>query len=259
VTQVGLLVAGGVLARGVLGVLRRQPPGGADRWERTNYRDASVSLLAGPAVVLAGSVAAAAGAPTRSLAVAAVGVGVTAGALGHYDDSVAIRTETPADKGFRGHVAAAMTGRLSGGAVKALGIGAVGLLAAGAVARRPLDRLVAGGVIAGTANLVNLLDLRPGRALKAYALASTPLLRGRYGRLVAGPLGAALVLLPEDLGERVMLGDAGANGLGALLGLRLAAGTSPRGRLALLAGLAAPRRVRPTSIHLRSPHSPCCC
>jgi len=75
--------------------------------------------------------------------------------------------------------------------------------------------------------------------LKAYALASAPLLRGRYGPLVAGPLGAAVAILPEDVGERVMLGDAGANGLGALLGLRLAAGTSPRGRLALLTGLAA--------------------
>jgi hypothetical protein len=230
---------GGALARAALGLAHTRPPGGAEYWSRTNYRDARVSLLAGPAVVLAGGVAAAANAPTRSLGAAAVGAAVVAGALGHYDDSTAVAVETPTDKGFCGHLRAAAAGRLSGGVVKAVGIGAVSVIAAGAVTRRPVDRLIAGGVIAGTANLVNLLDLRPGRALKAYTIAGIPLLRGRYGPLVAGPLGAAVAMLPEDLSEHVMLGDCGANGLGALLGLRLAAGASPRGRLALLAGLGA--------------------
>lgn len=233
------LLIGGVLARGAYELLRRRPPGGAEYWSRTNYRKAQVSLLAGPAVVLAGGAAAAAASPTRPLAAAAVGTAVVAGALGHYDDSAATAVEAATDKGLRGHARAAAAGRLSGGVVKAVGIGAVSVLAAGAVTRRPFDRLVAGGVIAGTANLVNLLDLRPGRALKAYTLAGIPLLRGRYGPLVAGPLGAAVATLPSDLAERVMLGDCGANGLGALLGLRLAAGASPRGRLALLAGLGA--------------------
>jgi UDP-N-acetylmuramyl pentapeptide phosphotransferase/UDP-N-acetylglucosamine-1-phosphate transferase len=196
-----------------------------------------VSLLAGPAVVVAGSVTAALGAPDKKLAAAALAVGLAAGGVGRYDDTCG--AEEAAAKGFRGHLRAASAGRLSGGAVKVLGIGAVSVLAAGAVSRSPAQRLVAGGVIAGAANLVNLLDLRPGRALKAYTLAATPLLSGPYGGLLSGPVGAAVALLPDDLGERVMLGDAGANGLGALLGLRLAAGASPRGRIALLAGLAA--------------------
>jgi len=233
------LLIGGVLARAVLGLAHCRPPGGAEYWSRTNYRDARVSLLAGPAVVLAGGTVAAASAPTRPLAAAALGTAVVAGALGHYDDSAATTVETPTDKGFRGHLRAAAAGRLSGGVVKAAGIGVASVIAAGAVTRRPVDRLVAGGVIAGTANLLNLLDLRPGRALKAYIMAGIPLLRGRYGPLVAGPLGAAAAMLPEDLAEHVMLGDCGANGLGALLGLRLAAGATPRGRLALLAGLGA--------------------
>src|SRR5664279_3942489 len=103
---------------------------------------------------------------------------------------------------------------------------------------------VAAGVVAGTANLVNLLDLRPGRALKAVLVAGAPLVlgRGSGGGLVAGPAGVALALLPGDLAERRMLGDAGANALGAVLGVGWAAGggrASPGRRIVALVVLAA--------------------
>jgi hypothetical protein len=102
------------------------------------------------------------------------------------------------------------------------------------------DAVLTTGLVAGTANLVNLLDLRPGRAAKAAALAAAAGLGGPSGSLVAGPLGASLAVLPADLGERVMLGDCGANAVGALLGLRLAAVPGRRARagaLAVVAGL----------------------
>jgi hypothetical protein len=101
------------------------------------------------------------------------------------------------------------------------------------------DAILTTGLVAGTANLINLLDLRPGRAGKAGALVAAATLGGPAGGLVAGPLGATLAALPEDLGERIMLGDCGANALGALLGLRLASIPGRAPRAGLLAGVVA--------------------
>jgi hypothetical protein len=78
-------------------------------------------------------------------------------------------------------------------------------------------------VIAESANIINLLDLRPGRAGKVVAAANLGLLGGPSGGLAAAALGATGAVLPDDLCERTMLGDCGANALGALLGVQLAA------------------------------------
>ena len=108
--------------------------------------------------------------------------------------------------------------------------------------RRAVNVALGAGVIAGTANLVNLLDLRPGRALKAGAIMPrTAAVRSRKRRAgtCSGRSGAAGALLPADLDEQIMLGDTGANAYGALIGLAVVARTGPARRAALLAGLAA--------------------
>jgi UDP-N-acetylmuramyl pentapeptide phosphotransferase/UDP-N-acetylglucosamine-1-phosphate transferase len=181
-----------------------------------------------------GAVAGGAGAPA---AVAGLG----AAAFGALDDLAG----DSASKGLRGHLAAAGRGELTTGVIKIMGLGASGLIAA-----RMLDRsagrnglmstLVGGAVIAGSANIANLLDLRPGRALKVVLLLAPPIVAGRgttassraTGAAVAG---AAIAAMPGDLAGRSMLGDTGANSAGALLGTALVARSGPRGRLFALA------------------------
>src|SRR5581483_1050591 len=207
-------------------VLNRRPPGGPKAWSRTNHRGEPVTLLEGPAVA-AGAIAgvlaqglqaalAAAGSPgsaawRRPAAMALGGAG--AAAFGAYDDLAGSGDR----RGFRGHIGALRHGEVTTGAVKLGGIGATGFATAVLAGGSPADVVINAGLVAGGANLLNLFDLRPARAIKVAAAAGA--LLGAAGQdSVAAPLGAALALLPEDLGERAMLGDAGANALGAMLG-----------------------------------------
>ncbi|MEU8325691.1 hypothetical protein AB0C33_45620 [Nonomuraea sp. NPDC048881] len=222
---------------------RNRPADLGGRWTRKNHRGEPITLLEGPAFV-AGSGAAAALTPGLAprTRLAAVLAGVGSGALGAYDDLYG----TTSSKGFKGHLTALARGEVTSGAVKILGIGATGLGAAALVSAGPVDTLVNGAAIAGAANLANLFDLRPGRAIKVGLLAGGPLLAVSLLRsspaaaaLTAMPLGAAAALLPDDLGERAMLGDAGANSLGALLGLAAVTKLGRPGRLVLLGTVAA--------------------
>jgi hypothetical protein len=76
-------------------------------------------------------------------------------------------------------------------------------------------RSVSGAVLVSlAANVWNQLDTRPGRALKGFLMGSV-LLGGRPRRAGA----VAVLLAPYDLREMTMLGDAGSNAFGAVLGL----------------------------------------
>lgn len=208
----GLLALGvgaGVAAL-VVAALRRRPPGGAVRWERHNFRGRTVHLAAGPAVVLGAVVGGACWAGSWRAALGVAAAGLIAGSVGLLDDL----SGDSATKGLRGHFTALRSGRLTSGAVKIPALLLAGLVAGltvhGATWRAVLD----GAFVAGAANLVNLLDLRPGRAAKVLlAAAATCLAFGATA--AAGAAGAILALLSADLRERVMLGDAGANGAGA--------------------------------------------
>ncbi len=215
---------------------------------RTNFQGRPVSLAEGALVVAAATALAAhGGAPRTDVAVLA-GIGM----LGLADDVLEPRQRRagrPVSKGLRGHLGALRSGHLTTGAAKALGIPLLALLGAAAAppprggAMVPADAALA----AGCANLANLLDLRPGRALKAVLPAAALLASGagdterdRSGRdLARAALVPGLLALLPDLREHGMLGDAGANALGFAVGTAAARTLPAPARLSLLAAVVA--------------------
>jgi UDP-N-acetylmuramyl pentapeptide phosphotransferase/UDP-N-acetylglucosamine-1-phosphate transferase len=229
--------------------LEATPPGGAERWARSNYGDRTVSLLGGAAVALgatAGGAVAGASLGGATVGLAGAVAGAAGGAFGALDDLT--EDQAGRSKGFRGHVGALAHGTVTTGAAKLLGISAGSMLAAAIATRggrgtsqsaRLADVVLSGALIAGTANLVNLFDLRPGRGLKAIIALSAPvaLAGGPGAPLAAATCGAALSALPDDLAERTMLGDTGANALGALAGTALVLTRAWPVRAAVLVGV----------------------
>jgi UDP-N-acetylmuramyl pentapeptide phosphotransferase/UDP-N-acetylglucosamine-1-phosphate transferase len=175
--------------------------------------------------------------PRRLVVLAVVGFGL----LGLLDDLAG----TGESGGFRGHLRSLARGRLTSGGLKLFGGAALAVVVVAAGTEgRSLGRLTAdAALVALAANLGNLLDRAPGRvgkstigafAVLAVATGAGPELAG-----AAIAIGAAVALLVPDLRERVMLGDAGANPLGAAVGVGVVVACSPGVRLAVLAAVAA--------------------
>jgi UDP-GlcNAc:undecaprenyl-phosphate/decaprenyl-phosphate GlcNAc-1-phosphate transferase len=261
----GVTAAGA--ARLAYAVASRRPPCGTRTWSRTNHRGEPVTLLEGPAVAvgsMAGVLAQAGLRPANGPAspaswrpaMAIAAAGAAAAAFGAYDDLAGSGDR----RGFRGHLGALRHGEVTTGAVKLGGIGVTGIVTAVLAGGSPADVVINAGLVAGGANLLNLFDLRPGRAIKVAAASGALIAAGGSrtgsGADIAAPLAAALALLPEDLGERAMLGDCGANALGAMLGAA-AAGLPRPARIALLAGItgltAASEKVSFTKVIERTP------
>jgi UDP-N-acetylmuramyl pentapeptide phosphotransferase/UDP-N-acetylglucosamine-1-phosphate transferase len=170
------------------------------------------------------------------------GLGVAV--LGLIDDFAGSRLGQP--RGWRGHFGALAHGHLSTGVVKAVGV--LGLAAF--VAADPIDPsystadyLLTVAVLVLATNVFNLLDLRPGRAIKALIVLGAGLAigSGKIAPLQAVSLflGPILILFPLDLREAGMLGDTGSNVIGAVAGVWLIFTLTSTLGLAIAAGVLA--------------------
>lgn len=272
------VVGAGIGVCAGLGYVLRRKRIKASQWERTNFHGVTVSLRGGVAMAGAAVASAAVASVLSDQPRAALGGAVAAlgGGLAGYIDDVdqGAHDGGKVAKGLKGHLGALAHGQVTTGVIKIAGIGASALAASALVGSKATsvggkvsDLALNTVLIAGTANLANLLDLRPGRALKATLLVATPLsyfscaaaktpASGASGaasatpaapasvsavsaqRLLASGLNAAAITaLVEDLQETTMLGDTGANAAGALLGTSLAANDSWKLRLGTALGV----------------------
>lgn len=141
-----------------------------------------------------------------------------AAVVGFYDD-VGGGDEA---RGFKGHVGALLVGgRVTTGLVKAVVLGVAAVSVGGYLFGFAFRGLFGAFLLAGCANLGNLFDVRPGRAIKFTGVPILALLFVAPGwavAVVAGVLGGAGALFYFDLKGRIMLGDAGAAVVGSTLG-----------------------------------------
>ena len=232
-------VAGGAASWRLL-----RPTFDAPLFARTNVRGVDVPVAVGvlvPVVLVAAAAilvvldaSGGADVPTGPLLTSVLGA-CGFGLLGFLDDLAG----DGSSRGFGGHLRALAGGRLTTGAVKLFGGGAVAVLVASTVSEDRVGRLLAdAALIALAANLANLLDRAPGRVAKAGLLAAVPIVAvaGVDDRLV-GPvvvLAATAALLVPDLREQLMLGDTGANVIGATLGLSVVLTAAPSTRSIVL-------------------------
>lgn len=159
--------------------------------------------------------------------------------LGLLDDMLGRGAAADTARGWRGHAKALAAGTLSTGAIKAIGAFGLAAFAVSGRGRESLDYIADLALLLLATNLFNLLDLRPGRVEKAFALLLVGLCLGAWSifpiellGVFIGPLIAGVAL---TLRERAMLGDAGANLVGALAGVAMIVTLGDTARLVALA------------------------
>ena len=129
--------------------------------------------------------------------------------------------------GLKGHFKSLLNGKLTTGGFKALFGGFIGLVISIAISKNIYDIVINTLIIALSTNLMNLLDLRPGRAIKVYLFLAIVI----FLTIVGYPKGLLLLIVPSvlvyfahDLKAKAMMGDTGSNVLGISIGILVAMG-----------------------------------
>ncbi len=225
---------------------------------RENYRGATVVTALGIAIVVSALIALGPVALLDELAdteilradfglVLLYTLGVAL--LGLIDDLLGGRASAgaapsgTAPRGWRGHAGAAARGSLSTGALKAVGALGLALFALSGQGQTWYEYLLGVAVLVLATNFFNLVDLRPGRAIKCLAVVGAALAFFWWTviplQTLGLLLGPAAVIAGYDLREKAMLGDVGSNLLGALTGFWLILTLSTAAQLAALVVLIA--------------------
>ncbi len=139
--------------------------------------------------------------------------------------------------GLKGHFKSLLNGSLTTGGFKALFGGFIGIVISIGVSKSITDIIINTLIIALSTNLMNLLDLRPGRAIKVYLLIMISIFITLTGYIKLLPL----LILPNvlayfnyDLKAKAMMGDTGSNVLGISIGILFVMGYSIKVRIAWL-------------------------
>ena len=214
---------------------------------RDNYRGRPVAFPAGAVLVACSLIALAPLAvlddradldlldpDLRRWAVYVLGVAL----LGLIDDALGRGMDASTPRGWRGHARAIAAGRFSTGAVKAIGALALAAYATSGLGQHDLSYVADLALLLLTTNLFNLLDLRPGRVEKVFVALLAALCIGAWTvlplELLGIFVGPVLVMAAFTLRERAMLGDTGANLVGALAGVALLVTLGETGRYVAL-------------------------
>lgn len=235
-SKLPIAIAGGIGAAAITHIVTRLVRSD-DSLQRTNHKGNPVSLSEGIGVATAmiGSAVARGDLPAAAALTATANAGLA-------DDLEDLRSSGDKSiKGFRGHLGALKEGKVTTGIIKVAVIGSASLGYAVALSHRNdrnfYDLMIDTTIIAGSANISNLFDLRPGRSLKMCgACATFANLFAKEPRAYGSTLGAIIGAAPSDLAGDTMLGDVGANPLGLQVGMLAA---SPNSRLfrTIMAGL----------------------
>lgn len=144
--------------------------------------------------------------------------------LGFIDDILG----TPDQKGLKGHLFHFLNHKkISTGLLKAVGTGVISLWIIVYKGSTGLNMVIEWLVLVLTANFINLLDLRPGRALKGtiFLVFMGMIISTQQISLGAVVLGIILAYAPFDMSGQAMLGDTGSNTLGMISGLLIIQGS----------------------------------